>query len=413
MRFVFFSMRDFTRDGGGSIRMYGILNAIAIKGYEVIFISNAKQNKNFHQSIIHIPINHAFSAKQKALFQFLLSFLPASIVSLCYKSFLKKISIVLNKVVKDNEPVYFFEYLDNSIAYALKKNEIISSYINDIHGVVPVEFQMRVKSSNNAIKKIYYYFKYVSSKALDKKVFNYADGLIYVSKKMESYYEATTLKRRKPILYIIPNVLGSTKLSSSVDMELKRYLLNQFRIEKNDFIFMFAGSYKATSGVEDLIVAFKKLYNDYLNIKLMLIGKPTEVCKKMAIGFEKNIIFIDNIPYDKLYTYQNLANVIVCPDRMNPYSNMIVHLKYFDALASGKLVINGNFDSVMEINKNNCLSLTFEPSNVNSLYGSMKICIENYDFLVDEYKDVEKYTREHLTYSNYINVLIEGRNELE
>ena len=34
-----------------------------------------------------------------------------------------------------------------------------------------------------------------------------------------------------------------------------------------DFVLFFAGSYKATSGVDDLIVAFKNLHNKYKNLK--------------------------------------------------------------------------------------------------------------------------------------------------
>ena len=407
MRFVFFSMRDFTRDGGGSIRIYGILNALAAKGHQVIFISDAKRMNNFHHSITHRPLNQSFSNKQKAIFQLLLSFLPVSVVSLFYKRFVKNISAVLNEVIKNNEPVYFFEYLDNSIAYFLKKNKIIDSYINDIHGVAPIEFEMQVEIAKNLKSKLLNWFKCCSSKLLDKKVFNNGAGFVYTSNKMKEYYENTTFTKKEYKSYIIPNLLDSA-FKRTVNNDLKNELLKWFNIAENTFVFLFSGGYKPTSGVDDLIIVFKKLYVEYPNSKLILIGRGDirNKCEELASDMQNKIYFLDSIPYEELFTYQSIANVIVCPDKMNPYSNMIVHLKYFDALVSEKLVINGNFDSVKEINKNNFLSLSFDLSNINSLYQTMKNCIDNYDQLVVKYKDVNKYALEHLTYDAYIDVLL-------
>jgi glycosyltransferase involved in cell wall biosynthesis len=401
-------MRDFSRDGGGSIRMYGILNAIAVKGHEVIFISNASQKNNFHSSIKHIPIGYKVNHRQKSILQMLIAFLPASLIYLINKSLFDKLSKIIKENTKKGEKIYFFEYLDNSLAYVLKKKKIIKEYINDVHGIATIEFAIQRKTSNNIKTKILYSLKYLFVKLLDSKIFNYGYGFIYASNMMKHYYENTVLHTKKKA-YIIPNALSSTKsLLNIEDLDLKNNLLNQFDLQLDSFVFLFVGGYKPTAGVDDLIKAFKQLHIDYSNTKLVLIGKENDTrkeCRQVAMGFEQNIFFIDNIPYEKLYTYQCIAHVIVCPDRMNPYSNMIVHLKYFDALASGKLVINGAFESVMEINKDNFLSLTFEPSNVDSLYNTMKECIDNYDKLTTQYKDTAKYALENLTYDTYIDTL--------
>ncbi len=52
MQYVFFSMRNFKRDGGGSIRMYGVLNALADRGHDVTFISNATTFVKFDSAYI-------------------------------------------------------------------------------------------------------------------------------------------------------------------------------------------------------------------------------------------------------------------------------------------------------------------------------------------------------------------------
>ena len=55
--FVFFSENDFVKEGGGTIRMLGIMNELAEKGHAVTFISNTARVGLFHPSVKHIPVN--------------------------------------------------------------------------------------------------------------------------------------------------------------------------------------------------------------------------------------------------------------------------------------------------------------------------------------------------------------------
>lgn len=410
MRLVFFSLRNFQRDGGGSVRMYGILNALAKEGNEVVFISNAKNYQNFDDSIKHIYIDYEVSPGKKALFQGLLSIIPAQIVYFIFKTLFNKIEYSLEKANAQKGRVYFFEYMDNSIAYVLKKKRLISSYINDLHGVTPIEFSYQMKTATNYRKYIYFFLKYKSSLWLDKKVFNYGDGFIYASKAMKGYYDRFNKNTNHQENYIIPYVLDQNIKNNKIDQtELKR-LQNLFKLEKKDFIFFFAGGYKPTAGVDNLIEAFNKVSITQENVKLILIGTGPyrKKCEQLVDKFsiKDRVIFIDSIPYENLIAYQNLANVIVCPDKQNPYSNLIVHLKYFDSLISSKLVINGHFESVKEINKDEFLSLTFEPSNVVSLYLTMQKCVYEYEELCQKYKSSRDYVLDNLTYKNFVNEVI-------
>ena len=141
MKFVFFSLRNFERDGGGSIRMYGMLNALADKGNEVILVSNAKEKNKFRGNIKHIPVNFEVSNRSKRIMQGLASFLPPKIVLLFYRKIFKRIQQCVDEVVLNNETVYFFEYLDNKVGYLLKAKDDKYKYVNDIHGVSTIEFQ--------------------------------------------------------------------------------------------------------------------------------------------------------------------------------------------------------------------------------------------------------------------------------
>lgn len=408
-KFVFFSLRNFERDGGGSIRMYGILNALADKGNEVIFISNAKVKNKFHRNIKHIPVNFELGNKSKRILQGLASFLPPKLVLFIYRKLFKIIQQCVDEVVLDNETVYFFEYLDNTIGYLLKVKDDKYKYINDIHGVSTIEFQYQYQKTPNLLKKAVHYLKYLSSYYLDKKVFLNAEGFLYASNAMKNYYENMYGGIKEKKQYILPYLLGDVAGKNECNYALSQELQMNYNLSKNDFVIFFAGGYKPTSGVDDLVLAFSSLQKRYKNLKMILIGEGPFRNKCVNLvrqnHIEDKVVFINRVPYEDLACYQSLANVIICPDKQNSYSDLIVHLKYFDSLISGKLVINGSFISVQEVNKDEFLSLNFIPSDVNDLANTIEHVIVDYDELTEKYRDVKKYAFEKLTYSSLIHRL--------
>lgn len=405
MKFVFFSVNNFKKDGGDTLRMYGVLNALAKKGAEVIFMSNASDYSKFNSDINHIFLNCNFSSLEKKVFQAGLSLLPTAVVNLLFSKKLKKISNSLS-LAGNPEKVYFFEYLDNSLGYLLKKNEVIKSYLNDIHGVATVEFKNKYQNAAGKVEKISNYLKYYIAYYLDKKVFENADGFIFPSKSIQEYYQKNfTLKGE---IIVLPNLLAEST-ERTLNADLVKKITHDLDIEKK-FVIMFTGAYKATAGVDDLINAFYLLNIERGDTVLILIGSgPSRLrCEELVtkLNLTDKVFFVNNIPYNELYSYQSVADLIVCPDQMNDYSELIVHLKYFDALASGKVVINGAFKSVMEINKNEVLSLTFHPSDVSDLYIKMKFAYDNHALLSEKYLKTKDFVLGNLTYDAYIEHLI-------
>lgn len=407
MRFVFFAMNDFSHEGGGTIRMQGIMNELSKKGHDVIFISNTKKYHLFENTIQHVFIDFIFSRSDKRIFQGLLGIVPMSIIKIKYS----KLFIRLRQIVKDRfdkEPIFFFEYLDNSIGYCLKSQGIIEDYINDLHGVATLEFKFQANHAKSLKDKLKFYSKYFISNLLDKKVFNSAKGLIFASKAMRDFFCNQYPKVNKKQNYIIPYVLSSDAILDKVDFELKSELLTKFNIKTDEKIIFFAGAFKKTGGVPDLILAFAKIVNNY-NARLLIVGDGPTMGECISIVREKNIgdkvVFIGRIPYSHLRTYQDIADIIVCPDKQNVYSELIIHVKYLDALISGKIVINGSFKSVEEVNVNESLSINFKPSDIGSLTNAIQFAIENFDGLNKKFKNNKEYTTINLTYSSHVSIL--------
>lgn len=406
MKYYFFTLRDFKKEVGENVRMYGILNSLAAQGNEVVFLSNAEGYKSFHPAIQHVHIGYDF--KEKRRMQGLLALLPASVVYRQFRPLFSKIEAAIKRAGVGNMPVYFFDYLDNSIGYLLKATGIIQLYINDIHGISTIEQLYQQSTASSSYQRWVHRWKYFLVNSLDRKVFEGSAGLIYGSSSMKKYYEQLYhLKGKQSV--VIPYLVGEDALKRQPDTSLQLKLKARLSLAEQDFVVLFIGTYKQTGGMDDLIKAFDLLHRDTASSKLIMIGEGPykDYCVKLAqqLPAYNAIQFIKHIPYSEMATYQSLAQVIVCPDKENPFSQHVVHVKYFDALISGRLVINGAFESVKEINKNGKLSLTFKPSDVADLHAKLVYCRDHYEELRREYAGVKEYVAQHLTYNAYVKNL--------
>lgn len=409
-KFVFFTMNDFQKEGGGTIRMLGIMNELININPDITLISNIQDVSKVDKRVKHIPLNIEFTRDDKRKFQFYLGTFGYKKLNNSYRNFLNRLEEIFFNIDNESE-IIFFEYLDNSIGYWLKKNGVIDKYVNDIHGIASNEFDFQAKKAKSLKSKLIFRIKESISKRLDNKVFEESDGIIYASQAMIDYYKniypSLKLKRN----FHLPYVLNDQNLKSSDPILVDKFK-KELQIENDDFVFLFAGAYKETGGIQDLIKAFDLTAENYPQAKLILIGDgPTFTeCEKL-IQTQKHaskIHLLGRQPYDYLTSYQEISHVLVCPDRQNLFSDLIVHVKYLDALVSGKIVINGSFKSVMEINQDKQLSLLFKPSDVKDLAAKMIQSIEEYDELSEEFKDSRAYALDHLNYKNYISNLLES-----
>lgn len=389
--------------------MYGIINELARQGKSVTLISNAKNLVKFDTAVSHIYIDYCFSPKDKRIFQGSVGLLPLSIAVGKYAVFIQRLRYIIQQNSLGNRKMIFFEYLDNTIGYVLKRKGIIAGYINDLHGIATVEFKFQADHSKSFFERLKFSAKYYISNLLDTKVFNNADGFIFASAAMQKFYVKLYPKISVKKSVFIPYVLSPDVVLQPINTEVRAKLVADLNIRETDFVILFAGAFKKTGGVPDLIEAVSKLVHEHQEIKLLLVGEGAtlEECKSLVKqrGINGNVHFIGRTPYENLRTYQDLATIIVCPDKMNIYSDLIIHVKYLDALMSGKIVVNGAFKSVKEVNVDDSLSVSFEPSNIESLAGAIDYCARNLKELQSKYQNNPKYTFENLTYSKFVGEL--------
>jgi glycosyltransferase involved in cell wall biosynthesis len=408
--YVFFTLNNFSHDDGGTVRIKGIVNALAECGMQVTLISNMKNDDGFHQRVNHIDLNYNLTKTKKRLFQLSLSVLP----NILHKWLFRRLLLVINESIKKNSItrslIIFFEYIDNSIGYCLKRNKIINSYTNDIHGIAPLEFKL--KESKSTRDKFINYIKFKLSQRLDREVFLNAGSLWFVSESIKEYYEKEYPSIRTNNNRIIRDGCSKEFYLKVPDLGKVKELGLKYDIKVNDKVIFFAGDFKDLGGVLDLLEAFEIIlkHNKIKTLKLILVGNGERFScvQRMIIdrSMESNVVLTGRVLYSELRDYQELADVIVCPDKQHPFSELIPHIKYFDSLVSGKIVINGSFKSVCEININEKYSINFIPSNIIDLANKIEYAFEKFDSLKSKYSNNAKLFSQKFSYNNSVQTLL-------
>ncbi len=410
-----FSLKDFTQDGGASIRITGILNALSKKDYKIKLFSihSAIPTLNSNIEIIEVPAelkllkSDKFRSRQ---FQFLLANLPSNLIFQNNKQLIQDFIAPYYK----KQPFLFFEYLDISLGYWLFQNNIIDSYVTDVHGIAPLEFELNEEKSIKTT--ITNFFKRKSSKKLDRKVFGSAERILVPSQGLKRYFE-DNYNINSHRLIELPESINNLLIKQEVDYEQIKKIKSNYTITDDDFVYLFAGAFKPLGGILDLIKAYIKLKeNNSFKSKLILIGDGRlEKQSKALINNAKlnqEVIFLGRQPYLQLKTYQKLAHCIVCPDKDTAFSQLLPHIKYYDAITSGKIVINGNFQFTEQLNPNEKFSLNFEPSNINSLISVMLRAFTEKEKLTKKYsisslKAIDQFNYEYAitAFSTYLNTI--------
>jgi glycosyltransferase involved in cell wall biosynthesis len=403
---IFFTLNNFQKEGGGTIRMYGLLNQLAKDGKEVILISNASNHALFHPAIKHINLNHPFDATDKRKFQALVGVTPVFVSTAIYSRLFDNIQKVLSENGFIGRSIYFLEYLDNTVGYLLRKKKLVSAYYNDLHGIPTIEFKFRMRNAASKKEALMLFFKFLFASVLDKRIYGNSDGFIFASQNMKDFFNQQYPKSKHAKSIIIPYLISEEIESAYVDDGLVERIKAQYNLSEKNFVILFAGGFKKTGGMTDLIQAVGLLIQKQPHIRLLLIGDGPvlEECVRLVNTLDLNqyIHFVGRTKYDELRSYQEISDLLVCPDKQNTYSQLIVHVKYFDALAAGKLVINGSFPSVKEINPNDQLSISFTPSDVSDLANKINLCIENQSELEEKYKSTPEFVLNNFTYKSYL-----------
>ncbi len=389
--------------------MNGIMDALVQRGCKVTLISNCRVPSLIPEGVEMIPVNLEISKFKRRLLMGIAAITPGSLIKVVFWYWINYFYKLLIRNNMNEKPVVFFEYFDTFIGYILKKGRFEGGCIMDMHGLADLEYLHMKNLSAMAI--VLNQFKLYATSWLDRKKFESVDYLIVLNNLFKEYMcvKYDFLSHDK---FIILNDGVSVALTKqSINWSLKSDIINKYRLSRSCKLVGFIGSFKNMGGVPDLVRSFKLIHDKYDNIFLLLVGDGEDMPTVMQLiseyGLQKKVIVHGRSRYEDLSTFYDLCDIVVCPDLMHPFNNMIVHTKYYEAIYGAKIVLNGAFDSVMEFNGADKYSVNFRPSDVCDLALKLNFALDNLNSLTAKYLGNKEEIFRNFSYYSHVKSLID------
>lgn len=165
-------------------------------------------------------------------------------------------------------------------------------------------------------------------------------------------------------IYIVPNtpVLDNQELPEMPE-------------EKNNYVFIYAGSFGASRDFTTLFRAFKELIREEPSARLWLVGngKNSLQLKKLQkqLSLKQQVTFFGWQPHQKMLSLIAQSDAAILPLHKNENNDNSSPNKLFQYMMLGKPVIASNCKSIVRIIEEYQAGLIYEDTNITSLKSKM------------------------------------------
>ena len=249
---------------------------------------------------------------------------------------LRKISkeiVKFDVIITDTVYVPLYKYLSK------KKVPVVRL----VHGIESEE-----ALSKNLIKKGGWIYKLL--RITEKKAYEKCDKIITVSEGLREYL-INEFNTNPSKISVIPNAVDPDLFNPNRSGESirEKYNLN------NDPVIIFVGGFRPWHGVENVILAFKFVLKEILNVKLLLVGDgPTkDKIERMVEEFSQNVIFAGQQPQEKIPGYMSIADICVYFPNYNvrKYGFLGDPIKFYEYMAMEKPVVTTKIKNFAQKNR--------------------------------------------------------------
>lgn len=167
-------------------------------------------------------------------------------------------------------------------------------------------------------------------------------------------------------VYVIPDGVDVDFLGEPVPEATKQAFRIRQEVNGKRVVF-FAGWFKKTSGVTDLVKAFRILSARYSDLVLIMAGDGPlmpEVCALIAEHqMLNNVRLLGYISREEFRAYQQISDVVVTPESGGAYNELAPPLKFFECLASGRPCVATQLGCYSGVVQNGVHAILVEPDN--------------------------------------------------
>jgi len=185
-------------------------------------------------------------------------------------------------------------------------------------------------------------------------------------------------------VYVVPN---------GVDVELFRKVMEpteaeSFRrgigLEKDDIVITFVGSFREWHGVDQITVVAKRLLDEYIKVKFLLIGGGHLYSRfkgSLPSTLRRCIILVGPQPYKVIPKFLGISDILIAPYDVSNYKYMEkmgfwwCPVKLFEYMASSKPIVSYDFAEIRKVVRDSALLAS--PGNVDQFIYYLSLLIEN------------------------------------
>ena len=376
-----------TPDEGGAIRSYYLAKGLVDNGIEVELITAHNEKKEAYREIDGIKVHYlpVFYDNEQSFIQRLFAF---------YK-FMRLTRKKARKIAKIDLIYATSTPLTIGLSALKIKKDLNIPYYFEVRDLWPeAPFQMGV-IKNILLKR---YLKHI-----ENKVYQNADKIVALSPGVKEL-----ILREKPNLDIevIPNM-------SDVDFfrpETKNVELEQFFQVEDKFVISYFGSIGLANHLEYLLAAANASVKAEIPVVFFIIGRGSQLkkLKYLVRHFDlTNVRFLDFQNKHNLKRVLNVTDAAYVSFAAKPILETNSPNKFFDALASGKLIITNTRGWVKDICEANKCGFYYNPDRPEEFVEQLRQFIENRRALATYQTSARRVGETSFSKSAQINKLID------
>lgn len=222
------------------------------------------------------------------------------------------------------------------------------------------EIYMRYPNSKYMLKNMAYSLPrlrqpdcYAYTYALDKMV-GQADGVTVVSSFFQQRYGGAILPQGVDVVSFDPARFDRTALR-------QEWGLSDFKV------MTFIGDAYPHKGLSEVVAALERAADP--SVRLVIVGAGGNPAYIEELRRNPKVIYLGAQPYELVPRFLSMADLVVLPQRLGPYSAGQLPNKLFEALAMGKPVISTRVSDIPQILEG--CGLVVAPNDVDGLVGAI------------------------------------------
>jgi glycosyltransferase involved in cell wall biosynthesis len=376
-----------TPEEGGAIRSYYLAKGLVAHGIEVELITAHNHSKSLTKDIDGINVHYlpVYSDNEQGFLQRIYAFFKfmrmarkkareIKDIDICYATSTPlTIGLSALKIKRDQNIPYFFE-------------------VRDLWPEAP--FQMGV------IKNIYLK-KYL--KNLERQVYRNASQIVALSPGIKEQIENEGSDKT---VTVIPNMSDVDFFIPEEKSPAKETLFNV----EGKFVVSYFGTIGLANHLEYLLAVANESLKANLPIQFFIIGTGGQLTRLKYLVKHFGLENVRFLPFQNKFNLKRVLNITdaaYVSFARKPILETNSPNKFFDALASGKLIITNTKGWVKDIVENEQCGFYYDPDHPKDFIGSIKPFIESYVNLSKSQKNARLVAETKFAKSAQVDKLIE------